>query len=256
MDMNLKIRTIQIVNLIVSAAGLIFFYEPSYLIYSLIAWFIFFHINVGVTLHRLLSHKSFKVNELSESILSLLTVLSTLGPTLSWVSMHRFHHKHADSDKDPHSPISNNKLSLRKSVKTILGIGWNIKESVDIKIVRDLLRGSIHKFIFSHYFKILALYVIMLMLLDPILVIYLYTLPATLTIAFLGITNVLSHSSGYRNYETSDHSTNNILISIITLGDGWHNNHHAFPNRYYMTSKWYEIDILGAIIWMIRKRES
>jgi fatty-acid desaturase len=69
----------------------------------------------------------------------------------------------------------------------------------------------------------------------------------------IGAVNTVCHSWGYRNHDTSDHSKNNILVGILGMGFGWHNNHHANPSRLILTERWWEIDIEGYIAWLLSR---
>ena len=65
--------------------------------------------------------------------------------------------------------------------------------------------------------------------------------------------NSVCHVFGHRTYDTKDGSVNNLLVAILTLGEGWHNNHHAFPNSERQGHKWYQIDISHYILWSLSK---
>jgi stearoyl-CoA desaturase (delta-9 desaturase) len=198
-----------------------------------------------------LTHRSFETYKWLENLLSIITVYSTVGPTISWVALHRMHHQYSDTDNDPHSPYIDGKFNMYQSIKIFIGYDWKIPD-IPVKYVKDLLRKPIHRFIFDNYFKIIFATIIILFLIDPILVLFVYCLPATLTVMVIGIVNTVSHKHGYRNYATTDNSTNSWIASIISLGEGWHNNHHANPSNYYTGVKWYEIDPMGLLIKLIR----
>jgi stearoyl-CoA desaturase (delta-9 desaturase) len=161
------------------------------------------------------------------------------------------HHQHSDKIYDPHCPYVDGKFNIIQSIKVFFGYDWQIP-NIPVNYVKDLMRDKTHKIIFNNYFKIIFAGVFVLFLINPLLVLYLYCLPATLTVITIGVVNVLGHGHGYRNYDTEDSSTNSWIASIITLGEGWHNNHHAKPNQYYVGEKWYELDIMGLIIKLIR----
>lgn len=254
MSLNLKVRLLQTVNYLLSILALVLIYKTSdyyWLIYTLISWFFIGHVSTIITLHRLLTHRSFKTYKWLEKFLSYLSVYSTVGSTISWVALHRMHHQHSDKLYDPHSPYVDGKFNIIQSIKVFFGYDWQIP-NIPVNYVKDLMRDKTHKIIFNNYFKIIFAGVFVLFLIDPLLVLYLYCLPATLTVVTIGVVNVLGHGHGYRNYDTEDSSTNSWIASIITLGEGWHNNHHAKPNQYYVGEKWYELDIMGLIIRLIR----
>ena len=254
MNLNTKIRLLQILNHLVSIPAIIYTISTSQwylLIISVCVWFFIGPISNVITLHRLLTHRSFKTHQWLENALSLVSVISTVGPTLSWVAVHRVHHASSDTKTDPHSPNKDNKFNFKQALHVWWGYDWKIPQ-VSTKLVKDLLRNPIHMFIFKHYFKIIFVFSLVLLFIDPILWVYAYAVPASLTVHLVGIVNVLGHVHGYRNYETRDMSTNSWIANIFSLGDGWHNNHHATANNSYAGEKWWEWDLMGRVINVIR----
>lgn len=254
MNLNLKIRLAQIVGHIGSLAALWYAMQTGQyylLLITLVVWFLVGPISQVLTLHRLLTHRSFKVSRWMESVLSLISVISTVGPTMSWVSTHRIHHAKTDTEEDPHSPNINGKFSILRGLQVWVGYGWKMHKLTPF-LVKDLIRHPIHKFIFDNYFKIILVYLLLLIAIDPILVLFAYALPMSCTVLLVGTVNVLGHVHGYRTYETRDLSTNSWLANIFSMGDGWHNNHHANPQNYRAGEKWWEWDLMGRVIDVIR----
>lgn len=254
MNLNLKIRLLQILTHVGTIGALYYSISTSHyslFFISLVVWFFVGPISQVITLHRLLSHKSFKVGKSMEAILSLISVISTVGPTMSWVSTHRIHHAKTDTDEDPHSPNVREKFSYLRALQVWIGYGWKMHKLTPW-LVKDLLRNPIHSFIFNHYFKIIFAYVLLLLLIDPILVLFAYAVPVSLTVFLVGSVNILGHVHGYRTYTTRDRSTNSWLANIFSMGDGWHNNHHANPGNYRAGEQWWEWDLMARIINIIR----
>ena len=251
--LNSKVLFLQAINFIivlfsvsyVTSTGEYYWYGLSF-----IMWFLYCPIGVGLVLHRFLTHKSFKTYKWIETILIILTVFSTVGPSLAWVALHRIHHKHSDTNKDPHTCYINGKFSFLQALKVIVGYLQKI-DNVPVKFISDLLRNPIHKFIFNHYFKIIFVWVIFLGIINPLLIVFAYAVPASLTIIVVGLVNVLGHSHGYVSHATADKSTNSWIANIISFGEGWHNNHHA--NQHFPTTReqWWEWDVIGIIIKFI-----
>jgi stearoyl-CoA desaturase (delta-9 desaturase) len=254
MNYNLKVRLLQLFNFIASivAVSYVFYTNEFYWLWvSLASWFVIGHISSIITLHRMLTHKSFKTWPWLEKILIWLTVYSTIGPTIAWVGLHRVHHVNSDKHGDPHSPHVDGKFNYWAAFKVWIGYDWHV-EAISLKYVKDLIRSPLHKFIFNHYFKIIIITGLILIAIDPLLFLFLYALPATLTVQVIGLVNVLGHHHGYRNFETTDRSTNSWIAAILALGEGWHNNHHANPGRWYAGEKWWELDPMGWIIKLIK----
>lgn len=254
MNLNTKIRLLQAVNhiLTVPAIGYAVFTQQYYLLgIAFIAWLILGPISSVITLHRLLTHRSFKTYPWLEKILSYISVISTIGPTISWVALHRQHHACSDREGDPHSPYINGRFNIRQAVKVWIGYDWDIP-NIPVAYVKDLMRSPTHRFIFNHYFKIIFIFSITLMLIDPVLWLFVYVVPASMTVHLIGVVNVLGHHHGYRSYDTKDRSTNSWIANIFSLGDGWHNNHHANGYRYYTGERWWEWDLMGLVIKLIK----
>ncbi len=160
--------------------------------------------------------------------------------SLAFAGMHRAHHAYSDGDKDPHKN------------------GWSLLFSSyeydgDPRFVKDLLRDPFHRFIHKHYTVILALWTSFLFLLNPLICIFCFFVPAFLQITISNLGNILTHRYGYRNYDLPDNSRNNILITLLAWGEGWHNNHHASPSYWYFGRRWWEFDPCGAIIVVLRR---
>jgi sn-1 stearoyl-lipid 9-desaturase len=246
--MNTQIRLVQWLNHLPALYGIYYVLSTNeffWLIVTAVAFLILGPISTVVTLHRLLTHRSFETYKWMEKVLSFITIFSTLGPTIAWVGLHRYHHLTADTDKDPHSPYNG-------VLKSWLGYGWKV-ENIPLNFVKDLMKDNYHKWIFKNYFKVLILCVGALILIDPIAAIFLYFLPATLVFHGTGAVNFFGHWHGYRNYETNDRSTNSWLANLISLGDGWHNNHHRHPRNFTTKEKWWEWDLMALFIRMVKR---
>ena len=255
MNLNTKVRLLQTFNHIATIPAVAYaIYTQQYYLFAIafISWLIIGPISSVITLHRLLTHRSFKTYDWLETALSYISVISTLGPTISWVALHRQHHAASDRVGDPHSPYVDSKFNIKQAIKVWLGYEWQIP-NIPVAYVKDLMRSPTHKFIFNNYFKIIFAFSLVLFLLDPMLWLFVYVVPASMTVHLIGVVNILGHSHGYRNHETDDKSTNSWIANIVSLGDGWHNNHHAHGLRYYSGEKWWEWDLMGRVIQLIKK---
>ena len=238
--------------MILAIVGL-FYIHSTWIPLVFVCWFIYAPLNVGVTLHRLLAHKSFKTHQWLSRALSVLSATSTMGPTINWVAVHRMHHVYADTNGDPHTPYVNSNFNLLAVIKVWFGC-WTVK-NVPPNYIKDLMRDPIHRWIFNNYFTIIIGWIIILAVINPWLVIYAYALPCTLALYSTSAVNVLGHVHGYRTYNTKDHSTNSWLANILSFGEGWHNTHHANPSRSYLKDHWWEWDIIGLLIAVISIRK-
>jgi fatty-acid desaturase len=201
-------------------------------------------VGVNVGLHRYYSHRSFKTSKFFQYFIAFWSVIATVGSPFVYPSIHRYHHRHSDKDEDPHTPI-------KGKVKAFIGI-WNVENIPWRTIIKDLVIIPHLRFVHEKYFLILITYIGMLLIIDPLLIIFAYALPACLCFWGSSSVNVLGHTWGYRNFDTGDNSRNNIVSSILSLGEGWHNNHHYSPYKWNTRIKWWEFDPPALIIKLIR----
>lgn len=201
-------------------------------------------IGVNVGLHRLYSHKSFKTSKFFEYVIAFWSVIATVGSPFVYPGIHRQHHKFSDKAGDPHSPASG-------KVKSFVGV-WNIKDIQWLTIIKDLLRQPYLRFIHTYYFQLLIAYMLLLLAVDPNLVLFAYAVPACLCFWGSSSVNVFAHTWGYRTFDTNDHSTNNVISSVMSLGEGWHNNHHYAPSNWNTRIKWWELDPPAIVIRLIK----
>lgn len=195
-----------------------------------------------VTYHRLLSHRSWNSPRWFEILGTVLGNLCIIGSSISWVAVHRQHHRYSDREGDPHTPK-----------ESFLKAQWGgIFETPNLKYVPDLLRSPFHVFLHKYYFLIIAALIAVLAAINPMLCASLYLAPVALVYTIGGAVNSFNHSDiiGYRNYETKDNSKNIWLLGYLMWGEGWHNNHHAQPMNPYTNHKWWEFDFSG---WIIKR---
>lgn len=203
---------------------------------------------VGIGLHRYVAHSSFETVEFGHRALLLLATLTGMGSPISWAAIHRYHHRTADTDKDPHS-------FRHLGLFTVLSGNFNKNAVPPVALYRDLLKDKYLLWIHKNYFKILGLWALALLLISPMAFLFVFCVPIVLVywVTLVGI--VLNHTGGYRNFEVGDRSVNSWILSLITLGDGWHNNHHYRPEHYSHRVKWWEFDMCALIIQLIRRQK-
>lgn len=220
----------------------------SYIIISLIFIILFNNVGMDAAIHRYLSHRSFQTNKFFNFILILFGVLSTVGNLCVLVGVHRLHHKHQDTMNDPQSYEYVSWWHLYTNNFPII---YSAKEW--IAHTKDIRRDKLVSFFNNNYIKIILLYILILLLIDPMLFWAAYVIPAGFVLHTLGIVNIITHQIGYQNYKTAGKSKNSIFGAIISLGtNGWHNNHHNHPSRWTHGEKWWEIDPTAWVIRLIK----
>lgn len=233
----IKFRLLHIANHSVTFAGLYWIVHTSSYEWLLLGLFAFLWtgiVGVNVALHRYYSHQSFKTTNIRERILLWSSIFTSLGSPAMWCSVHRMHHVHSDTEKDPHNPHLNGNL------RTWFGI-WPTM-SISKRYLVPFLKTKELRFVHNNYFILNFVVLIVLLLIDIRLAAMLYALPAIGCFHGAQAIGVLPHIWGYRRYNTRDSSRNNWLASILALGEGWHNNHHANPGRWWQGEKWWELD--------------
>ena len=210
-------------------------------------WLRMFAVTAGY--HRYFSHRSYKTSRAMQFILALLAQTSSQRGVLWWAAHHRNHHKHSDTERDLHSPKHHGFWHAH--------MGWlqDHNGATDYQRVKDL----------SRYPELVVLD--KLWWLPPVAlaaaVTAIWGFPGLLigfcvsTVVLWHATftiNSLSHTWGKRRYETPDTSRNNWALALLTLGEGWHNNHHHFQGSTRQGFYWWEIDVtyyvLEAMSWV------
>jgi fatty-acid desaturase len=242
---SLLIRFRLIAFTLISIMGLYFLWDPLYLFYSFLAYFLFFSIGHDIGLHRYYTHQSFICNKFVEAIIFVLSFLGGMSDPVAYAKRHTRHHLYADTDLD-------NLQSKNHPILTWLGYGVLTAEYVDldkIKISEKLTNSKFYQFINKKYFLIYYISLLGFFLIDYKLSFYIFIIGSTISSHVGGISNVILHRYGYRNFNTNDYSTNNKLHNFLAFGQGLHNNHHRFPYAYTNKIKDNEFDLSG---WMIK----
>jgi stearoyl-CoA desaturase (delta-9 desaturase) len=212
---------------------------------------------LGITLgfHRTLAHRSVRLRKPVEYAVAILGTLAFQGDPISWVATHRVHHANSDEKGDPHS--------------TRLGFSWAhvtwlFKANPNI----PRTSGEFKKFCPDlwnepFYRSLQYLHIPMQLALAGVLFVaggwpfVVWGIFARLVFAYHStwLVNSATHMFGYRTYKTTDRSTNSWWVALLSFGEGWHNNHHAFPYSARHGMAWYEIDITWwtiRLLWLMR----
>jgi stearoyl-CoA desaturase (delta-9 desaturase) len=206
----------------------------------------------GVTagFHRYFSHRSFKTSRAMQLLFAVLAQSSAQRGVLWWSSKHRHHHKHSDTELDVHSP--------RHRGFFYSHVGWIVTkehEATDYDAVPDLTKFPELVWLDKHPYlpaTVLALACLAIGGWSGLFVGFFWSTALLYHGTFF--INSLAHVHGKQRYVTGDDSRNNWWLAIITLGEGWHNNHHAYQRSTRQGFRWYEFDpsfyILTAMSWV------
>jgi len=222
-------------------------------------------IGVEVGFHRHFSHRAFQTYQAIRVLLAILGSMAFQGPVIWWAATHRRHHRYSDRSGDPHSPHlqGEGRRALLRGLWHA-HIGWLfVSESTRPpgwdKYARDLYRDRTIFRVHILYFYLLLMGFAIPALLGGVLTwtwkgVWLGFLWGGLVRTFsvnhmVWCANSITHRFGSRPFASHDWSTNNIWLSIPSLGQAWHNNHHAFPRSALTGLEWWQVDVGG---WVIR----
>ena len=230
----------------------LFFFNWQNLAAAIVLLWVAGSVGIGLGYHRLLTHRGFKAPKWLERVLALCGTLALQSGPIAWVTTHRLHHAFTETDQDPHSPRAG---SYWAHIGWIFrGTAQNHSEATIRRYSPDLLRDPVLCFLEKYYY------------LTPIVAgfglfaiggwsmvlwgIFLRTLVGWHS---TWLVNSATHLWGTRRFEIRDDSRNNGWIAAITFGEGWHNNHHAYPRSARHGLTWREFDINWIQIRLLEK---
>ncbi|HKD97349.1 MAG TPA: acyl-CoA desaturase [Micromonosporaceae bacterium] len=197
---------------------------------------------VTVGFHRMTAHRAFDANPVVKFVLLALGCMAGMMDPIRWSAIHLQHHARSDRDGDPHSPLD----GLWHA-----HIGWflpGFDEDVQT-YARGVAADRMMRFFRRTYWGWAILAVIIPYLLGGWRGVLWGTgvrLFFTLHMAFS--VNSVCHTFGRRDFQTGDRSRNQWFLGFIALGEGWHNNHHAFPRSAFHGLRWWQVDVSGYAI--------
>ncbi len=212
--------------------------------------------------HRLFTHKSFETTRPIKVLFAVMGSMAMEGPVIKWAAMHRRHHQHSDSVEDPHSPHLHGSGVLgvlRGFIYAHCGWIFNRDPANLSRYVTDLLQDRALRLVSVTW----TLWSGLGLLIPTVLggLISMSWRGALLGFIWGGLARVflvhhvtwsinsVCHIWGSRPYRSHDESRNNVIFGVLGMGEGWHNNHHAFPTSARHGLKWWQFD---ASYWLIR----
>lgn len=215
---------------------------------------------LGVTagFHRLLAHRAFTTGRAVQFALALAGSLAVQGGPLWWVAHHRSHHRYTETDKDIHSPKTKGFWRAH--------IGWMLQSASfreNSAAARDLHRYPEIRFLQRHYGWLIlgqaaALYALGAALdyfypalgtSGPQMLVWGFFISIVALWHATFMVNSVCHTWGSRPFDADDASTNNWLVGLLALGEGWHNNHHKFAYSARHGLRWWQLDLTW---WFLR----
>jgi sn-1 stearoyl-lipid 9-desaturase len=205
---------------------------------------------LGVTLcyHRVLTHRSLRLRKPIEYLFALFGTLALQGDPIRWVAVHRKHHAHADHEGDPHSIELGFKWAH---------VDWLYRQNVAYPSEDEIARYA-PDLCADPFYRALARLALPLQLGLAVALFFfggwawlVWGVFVRLVFSYHStwFVNSAAHMLGYRTYRTTDRSTNCWWVALLSFGEGWHNNHHAFPFSARHGLRWFEVDITW---WHVR----
>ena len=212
--------------------------------------------------HRYFSHKTFQTYRICQFLFAILGASAAQRGPLWWASHHRSHHRHADTPQDPHSPHHKGFMWSH--------LGWFFSPhafKTDYTKVPDWVKFP-ELYWLNRYDTVVplclaaGLYGLGYELhhhapeyhtSGPQLLVWGFFISTVLLFHATSCINSLAHVWGRRTYATPDHSRNSFLLALVTLGEGWHNNHHFYQVSTRQGFRWWQIDITFYLLWCLSK---
>jgi stearoyl-CoA desaturase (Delta-9 desaturase) len=235
-------------------------------IVAFVAFFLATGLGVTVGLHRHFTHCSFSATAEVRVALAILGCMAAQGPVVFWVALHRMHHEFSDRVGDPHSPNLDG-VSWRERARGLLHayIGWTLCHDVpnanyyarDLIVDREIM--AVDRL---YYVWIASGLTLPAMLCGLCTMTWVGALDGLIwggLIRMLAVHNIIwwitsfAHVFGHREFSSRDLSTNNAWLALPTLGESWHNNHHAFPTAPVLSFQQWQIDPSGLVIRLLER---
>jgi stearoyl-CoA desaturase (delta-9 desaturase) len=242
------------IHLAACAAFFPAFFSWSAVAVALVLYYFTGGIGICLGYHRLLTHRSMKLAGPLEHIVATLGVLALQGGPISWVATHRAHHAYSDTERDPHD---SSRGFLWSHMEWLYRTNpARLSREEERRFAPDLYADPYLRFLddYAPWTQVvlgLALFAaggwswVVWGVFVRLVVLYHAT----------WLVNSAAHLFGYRTYTApgKDHSTNNWVVGIIAWGEGWHNNHHAFPFSARHGLRWYEVDVTWWAITLLER---
>jgi stearoyl-CoA desaturase (delta-9 desaturase) len=200
--------------------------------------------------HRYFSHRGFKTGRVFQFVLAFMAQTSAQKGALWWASHHRAHHAYSDTERDVHSPVRRGFWWAH--------VGWILSpdyEATDDKRIKDYARYPELVFLNRHSMLPPTLYALAMLAIGGWSWLFWgFFLSTVLLFHGTFVINSLAHVVGRRRFPTRDESRNSLALALVTMGEGWHNNHHWFPIAARQGFYFWEIDLtyyaLKALSWV------
>ena len=211
-------------------------------------WVRMFGVTAGY--HRYFAHRTYKTNRVFQFLLALIGTTAVQKGVLWWAANHRNHHKYSDQPEDLHSPVQRGFWWAH--------VGWILSPDYDVtlyKRIPDMAKYPELRWLNEHFLVPPVALAVGLFLAGGLSwLVWGFFISTVLLWHSTFMINSLAHVYGSRRYPTPDASRNNLWLALLTMGEGWHNNHHHYMNSVRQGFFWWEVDatyyVLTALSWI------
>lgn len=253
------LRIIPFIVLHFACLGIFYVGVSGFAVIFMLLFYLIRMFSITAFFHRYLSHKTFQTSRIVQFVFVLIGTMSAQRGPLWWAAHHRYHHRFTDTEHDPHSSTYGFWYSH---------LGWFLNDynfATRKEVVKDWLKYPELVWLDRFSLIIVLLTAVSIYALGEWLAVVYPSLATSglqllvwgfvvSTVLLIHATlciNSLAHLYGSRDFETADQSRNSLFLSIITLGEGWHNNHHYYAGSVRQGFYWWQIDITYYVLRMM-----
>ncbi len=234
----------------IGALAGIFTFSWEALAVCLFLWWLTGGIGICLGYHRYFTHRSFETSKPVAYLLAIFGCMAGEAGPISWVAAHRYHHIKSDTSDDPHSPLRGFWWAH---------FGWLFQRAKFLeefesykKFTPDMAKDKFLVWLDKYHFAPVAALAAVLFLLGGVsFVVWGMLVRSVIVYHSTWLVNSASHIWGYRSYKAGDLSTNNWWVALLSFGEGWHNNHHAFQRSARHGMRWWEVDLTYRMIQLL-----
>jgi sn-1 stearoyl-lipid 9-desaturase len=226
----------------IGAVAALFYIDYGAMFTAAILWWVSGSLGIGMTYHRLLTHRGYKTSKWMEYFLTICGTLALEGGPIFWVATHRIHHQHSDKEGDPHTPREGAWWAHMGWI--MFGKAMHHDTDVLTRYVPDLSKDKFHVALTNWHWVTQVIVGLALLVFGGLpYVLWGVFFRTTFGLHATWLVNSATHMWGYRTFRTRDDSRNLWWVGLLAFGEGWHNNHHAHPVSMRHGLAWYEFDL-------------
>ena len=247
-----RVTMIAMVAFHILAVAALFFVTWQAVVVAVVLHWICIGWGIGMGYHRLHTHRSYETPKVLEYFFAVCGTLTLEGGPIFWTACHRIHHQFSDKHGDPHTPHDGRWWS--HMLWTLFGDAMNANTAVMGKYAPDLMADPFYRVLSKwHWVPLVVLGLGLLAIGGLPWVLWGVFFRVVFGLHCTWLVNSATHLWGSRRFQTSDDSRNSWWVALLTFGEGWHNNHHAYPTSARHGLGWFEFDPCWLQIRLLEK---